>query len=278
MDIILSCSPIINTADFCLNCFLLLPEGENHFSDCYFHCWWKEENCLSEFSAVIILACYYSELAALFRIIHSSTQSYHLFLFWIMSCCWNKPSGRRPVYVGLVWPLWCVEPCVNSFCLCARAGADVQRGCEQDSPLHAAVRSGGANIVDLLLDFGADGCCRNAEGKTPLHLSSPDSAVRIALQKRGLLWTLMPMCWCSSNSRRFNSTAHCLCPCLHRSLLPDADLSVLYSPESGMDSPPQSLQPPPSSQHQGLSSLSIRCVEKKPSCIGTKGLFYQFVH
>uniref|UniRef100_A0A3Q3X5L2 Ankyrin repeat and SOCS box protein 11 n=1 Tax=Mola mola TaxID=94237 RepID=A0A3Q3X5L2_MOLML len=30
------------------------------------------------------------------------------------------------------------------------SGADVQRGCGQDSPLHAAVRSGGANIVDLL--------------------------------------------------------------------------------------------------------------------------------
>ncbi|XP_070694506.1 ankyrin repeat and SOCS box protein 11, partial [Pempheris klunzingeri] len=64
------------------------------------------------------------------------------------------------------------------------SGADVQIGCGKDSPLHAAVRGGGANIVDLLLDFGADGCCRNAEGKTPLDLSSPNSAVRIALQKK----------------------------------------------------------------------------------------------
>lgn len=70
-----------------------------------------------------------------------------------------------------------------------RVGADVQIGCGQESPLHAAVQSGGANIVDLLLDFGADGCCTNAEGKTPLDLSSPNSAVRIALQKRGMLWT-----------------------------------------------------------------------------------------
>ncbi|XP_074514228.1 ankyrin repeat and SOCS box protein 11 [Sebastes fasciatus] len=64
-------------------------------------------------------------------------------------------------------------------------GADVKIGCGQDSPLHAAVRGGGANIVDLLLDFGADGCCRNAEGKTPLELSSPNSAVRVALQEKG---------------------------------------------------------------------------------------------
>uniref|UniRef100_A0A8D3E0G3 Ankyrin repeat and SOCS box protein 11 n=1 Tax=Scophthalmus maximus TaxID=52904 RepID=A0A8D3E0G3_SCOMX len=49
-------------------------------------------------------------------------------------------------------------------------GADVQKGCGQDSPLHAAVRGGGADVVDLLLDFGADRCCRNAEGKTPVDL------------------------------------------------------------------------------------------------------------
>ncbi|XP_040913440.1 ankyrin repeat and SOCS box protein 11 [Toxotes jaculatrix] len=71
----------------------------------------------------------------------------------------------------------CVELLLHS-------GADVRIGCGQDSPLHAAARSGGANIVDLLLDFGADECCRNAEGKTSLDLSAPDSAVRTALQKR----------------------------------------------------------------------------------------------
>ncbi|XP_029314857.1 ankyrin repeat and SOCS box protein 11 [Cottoperca gobio] len=65
------------------------------------------------------------------------------------------------------------------------SGADVRIGCGQDSPLHAAVRGGGANVVDLLLDFGADGCCRNSEGKTPLDLSSPNSAVRVAMQNKG---------------------------------------------------------------------------------------------
>uniref|UniRef100_A0A4W6FEZ6 Ankyrin repeat and SOCS box protein 11 n=1 Tax=Lates calcarifer TaxID=8187 RepID=A0A4W6FEZ6_LATCA len=72
----------------------------------------------------------------------------------------------------------CVEVLLHS-------GADVQTGCGHDSPLHAAVQSGGANIVDLLLDFGADVCCRNTEGKTPLDLSTPNSTVRAALQKRG---------------------------------------------------------------------------------------------
>lgn len=40
--------------------------------------------------------------------------------------------------------------------------------------------------MDLLLDFGADRWCRNAEGKTPLDLAAANSAVRLALQKRGV--------------------------------------------------------------------------------------------
>uniref|UniRef100_A0A8C9ZG69 Ankyrin repeat and SOCS box protein 11 n=1 Tax=Sander lucioperca TaxID=283035 RepID=A0A8C9ZG69_SANLU len=79
--------------------------------------------------------------------------------------------------------------CMARAAACVRvllhSGADVRIGCGQDSPLHAAVRGEGAIIVDLLLDFGADGCCRNVEGKTPLDLSTPNSAVRIALQKKG---------------------------------------------------------------------------------------------
>lgn len=92
----------------------------------------------------------------------------------------------------------------NQFCLCARVGADVRIGCEQDSPLHAGVKGGEASVVDLLLDFGADRCSRNSEGKTPLDLSTPNSAVRIALQKRGMFtFTHIPVTetvwpWCIS--------------------------------------------------------------------------------
>ncbi|XP_078118246.1 ankyrin repeat and SOCS box protein 11 [Sander vitreus] len=79
--------------------------------------------------------------------------------------------------------------CMARAAACVRvllqSGADVRIGCGQDSPLHAAVRGEGAIIVDLLLDFGADGYCRNLAGKTPLDLSTPNSAVRIALQKKG---------------------------------------------------------------------------------------------
>ncbi|XP_037542113.1 ankyrin repeat and SOCS box protein 11 [Nematolebias whitei] len=69
--------------------------------------------------------------------------------------------------------------------LLLRSGADVHLGCGQDSPLHAAARAGESKVVELLLDFGADRSYRNADGKTPLDLSVPNSTVQVALQKTG---------------------------------------------------------------------------------------------
>ncbi|XP_071775869.2 ankyrin repeat and SOCS box protein 11 [Centroberyx gerrardi] len=88
---------------------------------------------------------------------------------------------------GLGTPLYsaCMAQTTDCVERLLHSGADVGLGCGQDSPLHAAVRGGGANVVELLMDFGADGSCRNAEGKTPLDLTTPNSAVRAALQKRG---------------------------------------------------------------------------------------------
>uniref|UniRef100_A0A3B5Q917 Ankyrin repeat and SOCS box protein 11 n=1 Tax=Xiphophorus maculatus TaxID=8083 RepID=A0A3B5Q917_XIPMA len=85
------------------------------------------------------------------------------------------PGVGTPLYAA------CRAP---SFSLCVHAGADVGSGCGQISPLHAAVCAGEADIVKFLLDFGADRASRNAEGKTPLNLSAPDSAVRFALERR----------------------------------------------------------------------------------------------
>ncbi|XP_005945936.1 ankyrin repeat and SOCS box protein 11 isoform X2 [Haplochromis burtoni] len=89
------------------------------------------------------------------------------------------PDVGTPLYSAcMARAAACVEVLLYS-------GADVQIGCGPDSPLHAAVLGGGADIVHLLLDFGADGCRRNAEAKTPLDLSKPNSSVRAALLSRG---------------------------------------------------------------------------------------------
>ncbi|XP_062313096.1 ankyrin repeat and SOCS box protein 11 [Osmerus eperlanus] len=64
-------------------------------------------------------------------------------------------------------------------------GADVQLGCGPDSPLHVAVREGGVRVVELLMDYGADGSCRNADRKTPLDLAAANSPLRTTLLSRG---------------------------------------------------------------------------------------------
>ncbi|XP_053732979.1 ankyrin repeat and SOCS box protein 11 isoform X1 [Synchiropus splendidus] len=63
-------------------------------------------------------------------------------------------------------------------------GADVRLGCGLETPLHAATGAGDPSLVDLLLEFGAGECCKNADGKTPLGLTQPNTAVRAALQSR----------------------------------------------------------------------------------------------
>ncbi|KAI4896202.1 hypothetical protein NFI96_026428 [Prochilodus magdalenae] len=64
-------------------------------------------------------------------------------------------------------------------------GADVHCGRGLDTPLHAAVRAGGVQEVELLLEHGADGRRRNSEGKTPLDLATDDH-IRHLLQTAGL--------------------------------------------------------------------------------------------
>ncbi|CAI5655753.1 unnamed protein product [Oreochromis niloticus] len=89
------------------------------------------------------------------------------------------PDAGTPLYSAcMARAAACVEVLLYS-------GADVQIGCGLESPLHAGVLGGGADVVHLLLDFGADGCRRNAEAKTPLDLSKPNSSVRAALLSRG---------------------------------------------------------------------------------------------
>ncbi|XP_056898308.1 ankyrin repeat and SOCS box protein 5 isoform X3 [Takifugu flavidus] len=54
-------------------------------------------------------------------------------------------------------------------------GANVQKGKSLDSPLHAAAEKDSAEVVKLLLDFGADINARNTEFQRPVDVAPPSS-------------------------------------------------------------------------------------------------------
>lgn len=62
----------------------------------------------------------------------------------------------------------------------------MNRGRDQDSPLHAVARVSSEELAILLLDFGANIQAKNAEGKCPLELVSPDDPLfQLLLEREG---------------------------------------------------------------------------------------------
>lgn len=60
-------------------------------------------------------------------------------------------------------------------------GANVQKGKHLDTPLHAAAQQPSAEIVNLLLEFGADINARNTDFERPIDLAPPRSLVERTL-------------------------------------------------------------------------------------------------
>lgn len=59
-------------------------------------------------------------------------------------------------------------------------------GRDLESPLHAVARASNGELASLLMDFGADIQAKNAKGKRPLDLVSPDDPLfQLFLQREG---------------------------------------------------------------------------------------------
>ncbi|XP_019380198.1 PREDICTED: ankyrin repeat and SOCS box protein 9 isoform X2 [Gavialis gangeticus] len=87
-----------------------------------------------------------------------------------------------PLYIACEnWQVNCAKKLLES-------GASANHGKGTDSPLHAAARNASAELVNLLIDFGADVRARNAEGKKPVELVPPNSPLtQVFVQKEALL-------------------------------------------------------------------------------------------
>lgn len=65
-------------------------------------------------------------------------------------------------------------------------GADVQKGKYWDTPLHAAAQQSSEEIINLLLEFGADINAKDSEGRRPIDVATSSSSVeRLLLQHEG---------------------------------------------------------------------------------------------
>lgn len=62
------------------------------------------------------------------------------------------------------------------MCICP-PGANVQKGKHLQTPLHAAAQHSSTEIVNLLLEFGADINAKNSDFERPVDLAAPSSLV-----------------------------------------------------------------------------------------------------
>ncbi|XP_078415648.1 ankyrin repeat and SOCS box protein 9-like [Cetorhinus maximus] len=80
--------------------------------------------------------------------------------------------------------------CENHQMDCVRSllssGANVNMSKNLESPLHVATRNSDTQLVNLLLEHGADTDAKNAEGKRPVELALPNSSLeKLLLQWEG---------------------------------------------------------------------------------------------
>ncbi|XP_053312939.1 ankyrin repeat and SOCS box protein 9-like [Spea bombifrons] len=93
-----------------------------------------------------------------------------------------------PLYVA------CENQNVDTARRLLELGASANVGKDLDSPLHMAARTTNTHLVNLLIDFGADTQCRNAEGKRPSELVQPNCPLNQVFQKREGPLSLKQIC------------------------------------------------------------------------------------
>ncbi|XP_064564615.1 ankyrin repeat and SOCS box protein 11 isoform X2 [Zonotrichia leucophrys gambelii] len=120
----------------------------------------------------------------------------------------EDPQHGSPLYMACTYQR---TECVKKL---LELGANVNVGKRLDTPLHAAARKSSVEIVILLIDYGADPKCRNADLKCALDLATPHSKVEQALLLREGPASLAQLCRLCIR-RRLGRSCLCSVPKLH---------------------------------------------------------------
>ncbi|KAF4791791.1 Ankyrin repeat and SOCS box protein 5 [Turdus rufiventris] len=90
---------------------------------------------------------------------------------WGIDVDQDLPHLGTPLYVA------CVSQQIHCIRKLLYTGANVQKGKHLQTPLHAAAQHSSTEIVNLLLEFGADINAKNSDFKRPVDLAAPSSLV-----------------------------------------------------------------------------------------------------
>ncbi|RMC13990.1 hypothetical protein DUI87_09074 [Hirundo rustica rustica] len=90
---------------------------------------------------------------------------------WGIDVDQDLPHLGTPLYVA------CVSQQIHCIRKLLYAGANVQKGKHLQTPLHAAAQHSSTEIVNLLLEFGADINAKNSDFERPVDLAAPSSLV-----------------------------------------------------------------------------------------------------
>uniref|UniRef100_A0A2K5ZJV9 Ankyrin repeat and SOCS box containing 5 n=1 Tax=Mandrillus leucophaeus TaxID=9568 RepID=A0A2K5ZJV9_MANLE len=112
-----------------------------------------------------------------------------ILISWGIDVDQDIPHLGTPLYVA------CMSQQFHCIWKLLYAGADVQKGKYWDTPLHAAAQQFSTEIVNLLLEFGADTNAKNTELLRPIDVATSSSMVeRILLQHEATPRSLYQLC------------------------------------------------------------------------------------
>lgn len=96
--------------------------------------------------------------------LHKCVQSEHKLMFSVVN------------HFATVWPTE-----LNQWCPVCSKGANVQKGRFLESPLHAAAQKDCTEVINVLLEFGANINAKNLELKRPVESAPPNSSAEETL-------------------------------------------------------------------------------------------------